>query len=262
MTEPKLHRNESGTDSIAEQEVIVLLRNTPILIGRQANLIEIGFATGVFCYWYLGFAALSPTDKEMAAWFFLNDSRFCLRVACDRLWKTIPAPAPSDQLETYFANEVADCNSFLGSVNQSAHILAESYLNTLGLFQPKCYWESMPQIANLGRRQCCATLMQFAARIAPSVPDIMFPQDVIHSQHRLDDLGHVLSQGFLVVNAPHMRMESAGGIMRSGLDVRAYHYCPAINRIESTGWNNRADRTGSCRPEVPVKWGFSRKGSH
>jgi hypothetical protein len=42
----------------------------------------------------------------------------------------------------------------------------------------------------------------------------------------------------------------------------AKHYCPAINRIESTGWNNRAGRIGSFRPEVPVKLGFSRKESH
>jgi hypothetical protein len=126
----------------------------------------------------------------------------------------------ADQLEVYFASEVNDCNSFLGAVNQSAHILAESYLNTLGLFRPKSYWELMPHIRSLGRQQCCAALMQLAATVSPLVPDIMFPQGVIPSQHGLDDLGRVLAQGFSVVRAPNMR-EGFERIVRCGLDSRA-----------------------------------------
>src|ERR1019366_7944166 len=28
-----------------------------------------------------------------------------------------------------------------------------------------------------------------------------------------------------------------------------HHYCPAISRTESTGWNNRVDQIGSCCSE-------------
>src|ERR1019366_832547 len=40
-------------------------------------------------------------------------------------------------------------------------------------------------------------------------------------------------------------------------ELMYFHYCPAISRTESTGWNNRVDQIGSCCSEVPVKWAFS-----
>src|SRR5450759_357958 len=58
---------------------------------------------------------------------------------------------------------------------------------------------------------------------------------------------------YLPVGHYQIVIEAPGFKKFLGNDIILNHYCPAINRIESTGWNNRADRTGSCRPEVPVK---------
>ena len=38
-----------------------------------------------------------------------------------------------------------------------------------------------------------------------------------------------------------------------------YHYCPAISRIETTGCHFRVNHLGNRKPQVPVKWAFSRK---
>jgi len=52
----------------------------------------------------------------------------------------------------------------------------------------------------------------------------------------------------------HWRVERAGHLFVE------HHGCPVKSRIDSIGCGSRIGQSGSRRAEVPVKWGFSRKG--
>ena len=56
------------------------------------------------------------------------------------------------------------------------------------------------------------------------------------------------------------RLNSSVSLLGADETSIVYHCCPAISRTKSVGWKLRLSRIGSCRSEVPAKWGFSRRG--
>jgi hypothetical protein len=195
----RLPRNSPTLNNV-EHEIGVLLRNVPILIGRGASPVEGGLATSVFCYWQIGFDTLSQSEKANSALNFLNDSRHCVRVIYHRLLQTSILSSPDAvDLDSYVESQIEDVGSLLGAVNQAAHILAESYMNTLGSLPVSSSWELMPRTAAMEKRQRLEALMRIVRTLcSDAVANAILPQQVIDSEEGLELYGRELARGFLV----------------------------------------------------------------
>ena len=75
-----LTANHVIDEAAIKGEIGALLRNVPIMVGREIGPVEAGMALGVFVYWYLGFRALSSSERSNSIFNFLNDCRSCLHI--------------------------------------------------------------------------------------------------------------------------------------------------------------------------------------
>lgn len=182
----------------------MLLRNAPVLVGRDVSVREMGLACGVFLYWRLGYSALTAREQKESALLFLNDCRYCIHVMYRRLvsQKILPSSLPDALVGDYLEAEMDEVPSMWGATNQSSHILAESYLNTLGKFPVQSSWEPMPLCAALNDHEVGIFLRnEVGVCCSEQAAQAVFPDYTLDVPGRLSAFGPTLCQGFLVRRA-------------------------------------------------------------